>query len=68
MTTSWFPDPPSNQISSFSLLMLGFSFSLLWILIGNFQAGKSPSEAEPQGLFESLPPQILDFSLGGGSY
>lgn len=68
MTTSWFPDPSSNQISVFSWLMMGLGFSLLLVFSTHAHRGDSRSEAVPQRLFESLPPQVLDFSFGGGSY
>lgn len=76
MAFSLFPDPQSrqaaHQISLLSWVVLGCGLLLLMVLNALHQKSYSLVRSHPivpkQELFESLPPQVLEFSLGGATY
>jgi hypothetical protein len=84
MAFSLFPDPRSaqpspiahqtvhqitHQISVFLWGILGCGLFLLFLKVGTQQnPGFSEPIVDQQEIFQSLPPQVLEFSLRGASY
>jgi|GEM_PF-4580756 hypothetical protein len=78
MAFSLFPDPQlgepdprthqtAYQISVFLCVILGCGL-FLWKITANYNSGSPKPMVHQQEIFQSLPPQVLEFSLRGASY